>query len=275
MYKKTIQWTMAAAMILLTGLAAMALTADEILDQMEIEGDKLAEGSMVGTMRFDITYRDGTTGGNLFGMLSKPDYALLYFMEPADVRNTIFLTHEAKDGEEARLFLYLPLLGIPKELVSDEERSGSFAGSSMSYDDLGGEDDREDYVATLLREEDFVIGEETRTAYVIESIAKEGIDTETPRSIIWVDTEAFLMLKAESYNDLGNLSDTIEVVALTEFEGMLTFSEMLSTDVLEELSTLITVIDRHRPDDEIPDEVFDPENLMGLNWEDWWENWDI
>jgi len=269
MLKQTMRWTMTLAMVLIAGLAATALTADEILDQMDVEGDKLAEGSTVGTMRFDITYRDGTTGGNLFGMLSKPNYALIYFIEPADVKDTIFLTHEAKDGEEARLYLYLPLLGIPKELVSDEERGGSFAGSSMSYDDLGGDNDRDDYVATLLREEDLVIGEETRTAYVIESIAKEGVDTETPRSLLWVDTEAFLMLKAESYNDLGNLSDTIEVVALTEFEGMLTFSEMLSTDVLEELSTLITVIDRYRPDAEIADEVFSPDSLTDFNPEDW------
>ncbi len=261
MLKKTMVWTITAAMVLLAGFAAVALTADEILDRMEEEGDKLAEGSMVGTMRFDNTYRDETTASNVFGMLSKPNFALLYFIEPADVAGTIFLTHEINDGSDSRLWLYLPLLGIPKELVSDEERGGSFAGSSMSYDELGGENDRNDFEAKLLREEELVIGDETRMAYVIESIAKDGVDTDTPRSILWVDTEAFIMLKAESYNDLGNLSATIEVVSLTEFEGMLTFSEMLSTDVLDESSTLITVIERRRPDAEIADEVFSPDNL--------------
>jgi len=261
MIKKTMVWTMTAAMVLLAGVAAAALTADEILDRMEEEGDKLAEGSMIGTMRFDNTYRDGTTAGNVFGMLSKPNFALIYFIEPADVAGTIFLTHEIEEGTDTRLWLYLPLLGIPKELVSDEERGGSFAGSSMSYDELGGDNDRDDFVATLLREEELVIGDEARIAYVIESVAKEGVDTDTPRSVVWVDKEAFLMLKAESYNDMGNLSSTVEVVSLTEFEGMLTFSEMLSTDVLDESSTLITVIERRRPDAEIPDEVFSPEGL--------------
>ena len=261
MFKKTMVWTMTAAMVLIAGLAVAALTADEILDRMEEEGDKLAEGSMIGTMRFDNTYRDGTTASNVFGMLSKPNFALIYFIEPADVAGTIFLTHEIDDGNDTRLWLYLPLLGIPKELVSDEERGGSFAGSSMSYDDLGGESDRDDFVATLLREEEVVVGEETRMAYVIESVAKEGVDTDTPRSIVWVDTEAFIMLKAESYNDLGNLSSTIEVTSLTKFEGMLTFSAMLSTDVLDESSTLITVVDRRRPEAEIADEVFSPDNL--------------
>ena len=261
MLKRTMGWTLLLVMVLFAGFAAAALTADEILDRMEAEGDKLAEGSMVGTMRFENTYRDGTTAGNLFGMLSKPDYSLIYFIEPADVAGTIFLTHEIDDGNDSRLWLYLPLLGIPKELVSDEERGGSFAGSAMSYDDLGGGNERDDFDAALLREEDVVIGEETRTAYVIESIAKEGVDTDTPRSLLWVDTEAFFMLKAESYNDLGNLSTTIEVVALTEFEGTLTFSAMLSTNVPDESTTLITVVDRHRPDVEIGDDVFSPDSL--------------
>ena len=261
MFKKTMAWTTTAAMVLLFGLAAAALTADEILDRMEEEADKLAEGSMIGQMRFDNTYRDGTTASNVFGMLSKPTFALIYFIEPTDVSGTIFLTHEIDDGDDSRLWLYLPLLGIPKELVSDEERGGSFAGSSMSYDDLGGEDDRDDYVATVLREEDVVVGEETRAAYVIESIANDDVDTETPRSIVWVDKDAFIMLKAESYNDLDNLSTTIEVVSLGEFEGMLTFEAMLSTDILEESSTLITVVERRRPGAEIGNDVFSPDNL--------------
>ena len=269
MFKKTMAWMTAAAMVLLVGLAAAALTADEILDRMEEESDKLAEGSMIGTMQFDNTYRDGTTAGNLFGMLSKPGFSLIYFIEPTDVAGTIFLTHEVDDGDDTRLWLYLPLLGIPKELVSDEERGGSFAGSSLSYEDLGEGTERDDYVATLLREEELVIGEEMRMAYVIESVAKESVETETPRTVLWIDTEAFVMLKLEAYNDLGNLDTTLEVLGLTEFEEMLTFSAMLSTDVLDESSTLITVIERHRPDAEIADEVFSPDGLTTFDPTEW------
>lgn len=265
MQKRVIGWTIVAVTLFLFGLTAGALTADEILDRMEEEADKLAEGSMVGTMRFDNTYRDGTNASNVFGMLSKSDYALIYFVEPADVAGTIFLTHEGDDGGDSRLWLYLPLLGIPKELVSDEERGGSFAGSSMSYDDFGGEDKRDDFVATVLREEDIAVGEEIRSAYVIESTAKDGVDTDTPRSIIWVDIEAYILLRAESYNDLDSLSSTIEVVSLSEFEGMLTFSAMLSTDALDGSKTLITFSDRYRPEGGIPDEIFDPTALADFD----------
>lgn len=261
MLKNTAKWMIAGATVLLVAIAAAALTADEILDRMEEEADRLAEGSLVATVRFDNSYRDGTTAGNLFGMLSKPDYALIYFIEPADVTGTIFLTHEIDDGDDSRMWLYLPLLGIPKELVSDEERGGSFAGSSMSYDELGGGNERDDFEADLIGESDLVIGGETRSAYVVESVAKEGVDTDTPRTVLWIDTASFVMLKMEAYNDLGNLEATIEVVSLTEFEGQLTYAEMLSTDVLGESSTLISVIDRHRPDAELADELFSPDEL--------------
>ena len=265
MLKKTMRWTLAAAMVLLAGLSALALTADEILDRMEAESDRLAEGSMVATVRFDNTYRDGTTAGNLFGMLSKPDYTLVYFIEPEDVAGTIFLSHEIDDGNDSRMWLYLPFLGIPKELVSDEERGGSFAGSSISYDELGGGNERDDFIATVIDEVTMAIGDETRSAYVIESVAKPAVDTETPRSIVWVDAEAFIMLKAETYNDLGNLSTTIEVTSLTEFEGHLTAEVMLSANVPDESSTLITTLDRRRPDAEIADDVFQPENLVSFD----------
>jgi len=265
MLKTTMRCTLAATMVFLAGLSALALTADEILDQMEAEADRLAEGSMVATVRFENTYRDGTTAGNLFGMLSKPDYALIYFIEPADVAGTIFLSHEIDDGNDSQMWLYLSFLGIPKELVSDEERGGSFAGSSISYDDLGGGNERDDFIATVVDEVTMTIGDETRSAYVIESVAKADVDTDTPRSIVWVDTEAFIMLRAESYNDLGSLSTTIEVQLLTEFEGHPTAEIMLSTNVLDESSTLITTLERGRPDAEIADEVFQPENLSSFD----------
>ena len=261
MFKQSMRWIMAAAMVLLAGIGAVALTADEILDRMDEQSDRLAEGSMVATVRFDNAYRDGTTASSLFGMLSKPGYSLIYFIEPTDVTGTIFLTHEIDDGDDSRMWLYLPLLGIPKELVSDEERGGSFAGSAMSYEDLGGGTEREDYDATMAGEEDLVIGDEPRTAYVVELTAVEGVDTDTPRTRVWIDREAFLMLKMEAYNDLGNLDTTLEVTSLEEFDGTLTYAEMRTTDVLEGSSTRITVLERHRPEGEIEDEVFSPESL--------------
>ena len=254
--------TLMTAAVLLWGILAVAMTADEIFDRMDEEADLLAEGSMVSTIRFDNTYGDGTTASNLFGSIGKPNFSLIYFIEPADVQGTIFLTHETEEEEaENLLWLYLPILGVPKELVSEEERGGSFAGSSLSYEDLGDDDRRNDYDAVLLREEEFVVGELTRTVYKIESTAKAGADVDTLRTVLWIDTEFFIMLRMEGYNDLGNLDATMQVLALGEFEGKLTADSLLAENVTEESSTTVTILDQHRPETEIADDVFAPENL--------------
>jgi hypothetical protein len=265
MLKRVMKIGLSGLLVAVVGVLAVGLTADEILDRMDAEADAAAEGSLVATIRFENVYGDGTTASNLFGSLSKPNLSLIYFIEPDDVRGTILLTQEIEDGDDSRLWLYLPLLGIPKELVSDEERGGSFAGSSLSYEDLGGRDDRDDFDAVVVGEEDLVIDDLTRTAYVIESTAKPGVDVDTPRSVLWVDSEFFIMLKAESYNDLGNLDSTVEILSLAEFEGRLTADVMLATDVSDDSSTTITFLERHRPDAEIPDEVFSEENLTAFD----------
>ena len=266
MFKRAMTLGMAMAAVLLFGVLAAAITTDEIFDRMDAEADQLAEGSMVSTIQFDNAYGDGTTASNLFGSLGKPNLSLIYFIEPADVAGTIFLTHEAEEADaDNRLWLYLPLLGIPKELVSEEERGGSFAGSSLSYEDLGDDDRRKDYDSVLLGEEELVVGDLTRAVYKIESTAKPEADVDTIRTVIWVDIEFFIMLKMEGYNDLGNLESTMQVVKLGEFEGKLTPNEMLAENITDESSTTVTIIDQHRPDAEIADEVFAPENLPSFD----------
>lgn len=248
--------------VVLLGLTVVALTADEIMDMVDAEADALAEGSMISIIRFDNVYGDGTDGSNLFGSLSIPNRSLIYFMEPADVAGTIFLTLESDDDDaDAQLWLYLPFIGIAKELVSEDERGGSFAGSALSYSDLSDREGRADYDAVLLGEEDVVVGDATRTAYKIESTAKLDADVDNPRSVVWIDTEFLIMLKVESYNDLGNLDTTMDVLALGEFEGKLTTSEMLATNHSDGSTTTITILEQRRPDTEVSEDVFLPENI--------------
>jgi len=265
-WRRIFGWTL--SILLLAGGVALAqsLTAADILDRMEEESDALAQGSMISKMRFDNLYSDGTTASNTFAGLSKPNKSLIYFLAPEDVAGTIFLTVDPEDeSEDTRLWLFLPLLEIPKELVSEEDRGGSFAGSSISYEDIGGDDQSEDYDAVLIGEETLTIGEEARAAYVIESTVKPEVDKDIVRTVLWVDKEQFVMLKMEAYNDLGNLEQTLDVLALAEFEGQLVAEQMVSRDVLEGSETTITFFERRRPAGEIPDEVFDPASLLNFD----------
>ncbi len=260
MFKNIVKLGVIVVSVALLGLTAAALTADKIMDMVDAEADALAEGSMISTVRWENNNADGTTTQYLFASLSKPNRLLLYHLEPSDVRGTILLMHDAEEDGENRLWLYLPFIGKPKEMVSDDDRESSFAGSSLSYEDLSDREGRADYDATLIGEEDIVIGDLTRTAYKIESTAKPGTNIDNPHSIVWIDIEFLIMLKMESYNDLGNLDSTMEVLELAEFEEKLTASVMLSTDVSAGSSTTITISDRRRPDVEISEDVFLPEN---------------
>jgi len=262
MFKNIAKLGMTLLSVALLGLTAAALTADEIMDMVDAEADAQAAGSMISIIRFDNVYGDGTTGSNLFGSLAIPNRSLIYFMEPADVAGTIFLTLESEDDDvDAQLWLYLPFIGQAKELVSEDERGGSFAGSALSYSDLGDREGRADYDAVLIGEEAVVIGDQTRTAYKIESTAKPDADVDNLRSIVWIDTEFLIMLKVESYNDLGNLDTTMDVLALGEFEGKLTTNEMLATNHSDGSTTTITILEQRRPDFEVTEDVFLPENI--------------
>jgi len=257
--------------ISISGLLALAqaeLTADQILDKMDEASDRVNAGSLIAKVRFDNSYADGTTTSKVFGTLARPGKSLIYFLEPESEAGSIFLTVKEDDGTK-RMWIYLPLLGTPKELVSEEERSGSFAGSSLSYEDVGSADRRADYDVTLVGTEELTIGDLTRTAYVLESKAKPEADVDDVRTLMWVDTEYFILLKLEGYNELGNLDSTMEVTSLAEFEDRLTADVIVSQDLGAGITTTITFLGRWRPEEEIPDDVFDPDNLPGFDPSAW------
>jgi hypothetical protein len=249
------------------------LTGDEILKKVDEQQDVIMGGNLISIIRFDNVYSDGTTASNLFGALGKkvegqPDKSLIYFKEPEDVRGTIFLSIKP-EGEDVRLWLYLPALGSVKELVSEEERSGSFAGSTFSYREVGSRTISDDYTAELVGEEAVTIGDQSYDCYVLELTAKPDAEVDYPTGRSWVGKESWLTLKAEDYNEAGNLERTMEVLELGEFEGHVVANKIIAKNVLDNSSTTISFLERRRPDEEIPDEIFDPDNLPNFDPAEW------
>jgi hypothetical protein len=260
---------LAVLVAVFTGVVALAgLTADEILDRVEEERDLLAERDLISVIRFDNTFSDGTTAYNLFGSLSKTGKSLVYFQEPEDVQGALFLTVD-RENEDSRLWLYLPLLGLPKELISEEARGSSFAGSTLSYEDLGGDDRNADYDADLVGEDTLTVGELSRPVYIIRQTAKPQANVDYLTAKTWVDKEYFIVLKSEATNELGKLEQTMDVLMLGEFEGSLTADQITARDVLKGSSTTISFLDRRRPAGEIPNSVFDPDNLASFDPSTW------
>ena len=162
------------------------------------------------------------------------------------------------------MWLYLPALGMAKELVAEQQEQ-SFAGSTFSYQDVGSRDMEDKYDAELIGEETLVVGDESRLVYILALTAKPDAEIDYPTAKMWVDKEGFFMLRTENYNAEGNLEWMMKVTKLGEFEGKVTADQMIASNVLDESSTTITFLERVRPEEELSDSAFDPENLASFD----------
>jgi len=280
MKKQVAAWMFAAMLVLCAGVV-MATTADEILEEMENVFSVNAEdaGGVLATMAIHNEYAGGVESEYALAMFelteldpSMPEagdetsHVIMYFLG-GDEHGSIFLMETPEDESvDSRMWLYLPALGLTKELVSEEDQSGSFAGSSMSYGDLGGTREfQEDYDATILREEQISIAGAAEDVWVLELIAKPETDTDNARVLLWVAKEDYLTLRMEAYNDLDSLDSTMEFQQLGVFEGNRIPEIVSSENLADDTRTMITVSNTRRPDVALTLDLFDPANLGALD----------
>ncbi len=255
--------------VLLGSVAYTAgLTGDQILQKIDAHEAQVSGGNLITTIRFDNVYADGTTAYNVFGGMSKkapgqPDKSLIYFEQPADVAGTIFLSIKP-EGKDARMWLYLPALGMAKELVAEQQKK-SFAGSTFSYKDIGSRTLADKFTAKIIGDASVKIEDKSYDCYVLKLTAKPNADVDYPIGKVWIDKTSFLMLKSEDYSADGKLQRTMEVLKVGTFEGNATADKMIATNVIDKSSTTITFLKRIRPAKPIPDSVFDPNNLASFN----------
>lgn len=281
MKKKTAVAMILGGLLLLSTTGVVAITADEILDEMEdlFAVDSGDTQGILTTMNLFNEYSGGVSSEYTLAMFElttfneampadadETTHVLMYFLG-GDEDGSIFLMETPEDDSiDSRMWLYLPALGVTKELVSEDEQSGSFAGSSMSYGDLGGTGDfREDYDAVILRDETRDVNGEMFDVWILELTAKPDVDADYARVLLTVSKVDFLTLGMESYNDSGALETTMEFQALGEFEGDRIPAVIFSTDVTESTHSTITISGMRRPDAPLSLSLFDPNALGALD----------
>ena len=268
-------------MVIVAAFGALGITADEILDEMEdlfsVDADDTQ--GVLATMTMHNDYGNDVTSEytlNLFELTTfdttKPEDAdevtnVLMYFTGGDEEGSIFLMETPEDDAvDSRMWLYLPALGLTKELVSDEDQSGSFAGSSMSYGDLGSTGNlRDDYDATILREESIEVDGASYDVWVLELMAKPDADADYARVLTWVEKTDYLTLRMESYNDLGTLESEMAFVVLGEFEGDRVPEIIRSIDHGEGTISTVTISNLRRPDTPLTVDVFDPSGLGSID----------
>ncbi len=146
---------------------------------------------------------------------------IMFFISPADVKNTSFMSWSYDSDQNDDQWIYLPALKKTKRISSDS-KSDYFMGSDFTYDDLG---DRklEDDTHKLLREETL----EGKECYVVESVSNDE-DYMYSKTLVWVNKANFIGVKKEFYDEDEDLLKILTIKGIKEVSDIwiITNSEM-------------------------------------------------
>jgi len=154
-------------------------------------------------------------------------YRLMFFIHPADVKDTAFLTYDYDDPDrDDDQWLYLPALHKTKRIASSD-KSGSFMGSDLNFSDMTSRE-LEDYDFFFKKEME-VKGKKT---WLIESIPKtKKIIKETgyTKSLIWVRQDNFYVIRAINWIKDGGYLKYMDVRKLEVIDGIWVGTHMVVT----------------------------------------------
>ncbi len=143
--------------------------------------------------------------------------SLIFFLSPADVKNTGFLNHDYDDADrDDDQWLYLPALKKTKRIAGGD-KSGSFMGSDFSYADMSTPPlDR--YAYTLMQETDV----DGVPVWQIEAIpnAKESKETGYTKSIVFVRKDNNVVIRSVIWLKKGKRLKYMNVDQLEKIEDI-------------------------------------------------------
>ncbi|MDD3375456.1 MAG: outer membrane lipoprotein-sorting protein [Candidatus Omnitrophica bacterium] len=144
----------------------------------------------------------------------------VYFEKPTDVARMSYMVWK-NIGKDDDRWLYLPALDLVRRIAASDKRS-SFVGSHFVYEDVSGRG-----IDADIHE---LIGEENGF-YKIKNTPKETQGIEFASYTVWIDKNNFMPMKAEYYNEAGDLTRTIEALDVKDISGHPTVTKSKATDV--------------------------------------------
>ncbi|MDH3325917.1 MAG: outer membrane lipoprotein-sorting protein [Gammaproteobacteria bacterium] len=159
--------------------------------------------------------------------IGEDSYRIMFFQEPADVRNTGFLTYDYDDAsKDDDQWLYLPALKKSKR-ISTSDKSGSFMGSDFSYSDMTSRD---------LGDYDFTFKKEMEVngvkVWVIESVPRtEDVIKETgsTKGMVFVRQDNYVAIRSISWLKKGKKLKYMDMKGLELIDGIWTPTEIHMT----------------------------------------------
>jgi len=148
----------------------------------------------------------------------------MFFLTPADVQNTGFLTYDYEDSsKDDDQWLYLPELRKVKRIASSD-KSSSFMGSDFTYSDMTSRN-VEDYTYKIMKEPT-VKGHKTWQVLVTPKTEKTIDETGYTKSIVFVRQDNFVIVQALNYIKVGKKLKYMMVTGLEIIDNMWTVTKM-------------------------------------------------
>ena len=199
--------------------AAAEMTAREIMQAVDDRDD----GDLsVRDMEMILIDKNGNQRVRKIRSWSRDDgediHTILFFLEPADVEDTGFLTYDYDLEKDDDQWLYLPALHKTKRIASSD-KSGSFMGSDFSYADMTKREvDRYDW--TLMEEEVEVRGHPCWQIQGIPNTQEEIDETGYTKTISFVRKDNFVVVRSISWVEKGGRLKYMDVPKLEKIDGI-------------------------------------------------------
>ena len=220
---KTLKLVVAVAVILATSFGAKAqLTGSQIVEKAY----NLPTGDdQTSVLTMTLTNKSGQTRVRKIQQYSKDlrdtEKSIMFFLTPADVKNTSFMNWSYDSDKSDDQWIYLPALKKVKRISSDS-KNDYFMGSDFTYDDLGDRKLDAD-VHKFLKEE--TIG--GHACYVVQSVSKDE-DYMYTKTKTWIRKDNFVGMKKEFYDEDEDLLKILSIKKVEQISGfwIITHSEM-------------------------------------------------
>ncbi len=151
----------------------------------------------------------------------KDTLKIMFFLHPADVKDTGFLTFDYDDPDrDDDQWLYLPALRKTKRIASSD-KSGSFMGSDFTYADMTSRD-LEDYDFTFYEKKKAMDVKGAKT-WVIWSIPRTRAvidETGYEKSLLFVRQDNFVVIRAKHWVRHGGYLKYLDVKQLDRIDGI-------------------------------------------------------
>jgi hypothetical protein len=208
-------------LITLSFTTLFALSAQEIAQKAH---DREDGDNSVANMKMILIDKSNNTRSRELKVFTKDkgddEMKLMFFLSPADVKNTAFLTYDYEDSNrDDDQWLYLPELQKVKRIASSD-KSSSFMGSDFTYSDMTSRN-VEDYTYIVMKEPE-VKGDKTWQIEVTPKSQKTIEETGYAKSIYFIRQDNFVIVQALHFVRDGGKLKYMMVNELEKIDGVWT-----------------------------------------------------